>query len=358
MKKALFVLLFYPLLFVGCTTSVVVPDKTGTGRQATAAVSYFTNPIADGADPWVIKMDDYYYSCSSGNGGIYVTKSGKLTELGERVKVWETPNMGWNQSNVWAPELHSFNGRWYIYYAAAKKPGSPFIYQRSGVLESVSDDVFGPYEDKGMLYTGDSIQDPTSARWAIDLTTLKMNGQLYAIWSGWEQNAETDKTKQHLYIAPMSNPWTISSNRVKISSPAESWETGGPLDLNEGPEVLKHQGKVFIIYSTRESWLKDYRLGQLTLTDTTLSPLKPENWKKLGPVFQGTDEVYGVGHASFTTSPDGTENWIIYHSKKTTKPGWERDIRLQQFTWNADGSPNFGTPLPAGVPIKVPSGEE
>lgn len=348
MKKLLTAALLFQLLLTSCLTS---PGTTE---------SYFTNPIGEGADPWVIKRGDYYYFCGSAGGGvegIYVSKSKKLTDPGERVLVWEAPDSGWNQTSVWAPELHFFNGKWYIYYAAAKRPGSPFVFQRAGVLESESDDPFGPYIDKGMLYTGDNIQDSTSAKWAIDLTPFKLNGQLYAIWSGWEENAETDKTKQHLYMAKMSNPWTISSNRVKISSPTTKWETGGELDLNEGPQVLKNK-TAFIIYSTHESWLKEYRLGQLALTDTMLNPMDPKNWVKSGPVFQGTDEVFGVGHASFTKSPDGTEDWILYHAKKSTVPGWERDIRLQEFTWNADGSPDFGVPIPAGVPIKVPSGEE
>jgi GH43 family beta-xylosidase len=250
------------------------------------------------------------------------------------------------------------NGRWYIYYAAASQPGGPFLHQRSGVLESEGPDPFGAYQDKGMLYTGDNIQDPATVKWAIDLSPFRMNGQLYAVWSGWEENnLVTDKTKQHLYIARMSNPYTISSNRVKISSPTEEWETGGELDLNEGPELLKKNKKAFIIYSCRESWLKEYRLAQLALADTTLNPLEPANWKKTGPVFQSTDQVFGVGHCSFTKSPDNTQDWIYYHAKKSTTPGWQREIRLQQFTWNKDGSPDFGTPIPSGVPIQVPSGE-
>src|SRR3989440_1531280 len=38
--------------------------------------------------------------------------------------------------------------------------------------------------------------------------------------------------------------------------------------------------------------------------------MDPGNWTKSGPVFTGTATVYGVGHASFTVSPDGTEDWI------------------------------------------------
>jgi GH43 family beta-xylosidase len=129
------------------------------------------------------------------------------------------------------------------------------------------------------------------------------------------------------------------------------------LDINEGAEVLKTDTSVFIIYSCRESWLKEYRLGQLKLKSYDADPLKPGNWIKSGPVFQGTDEVHGTGHASFVKSPDGTENWIIYHSKKSTEPGWNRDVRMQQFHWNKDGSPDFGKPVPAGVPLTRPSGE-
>lgn len=331
----------------------------GSKAVGSSEAHYFTNPIAEGADPWVIEKDGIYYSCASSRGSIYISQSRKLTDPGERVNVWQTPDSGWNQHNVWAPELHFFDGKWYIYYAAAKKQGGPFIYQRSGVLESVSDNPFGPYVDKGMLYTGDNIKDSSSVKWAIDLTPLQLNGQLYAIWSGWEENRETDRTPQHLYIAHMSDPATISSNRVKISSPEESWETGGELDLNEGPQVLKNEENIFVIYSTRESWLKEYRLGELALADSTRDPMKPENWQKSGPVFQGTDQVHGVGHCCFAKSPDGTEDWILYHAKKSTEPGWERNIRLQPFGWNpTDGSPVFGTPVPAGVPLPLPSGEE
>jgi GH43 family beta-xylosidase len=34
-----------------------------------------------------------------------------------------------------------------------------------------------------------------------------------------------------------------------------------------------------------------------------------------------------------------------------------RSPRAQKFTWNADGTPNFGEPVSINVPIKKPSGE-
>lgn len=337
------------LLFIGCQKS---EDKKNTHEPCS-----FTNPIAKGQDPWVIKRGDFYYFIESKKGGLYVSKSKKLINIkkGQQL-VWSLSDTGWNQANLWAPELHYYEGRWYIYYAASREAGSPFTHQRSGVLASVTDDPLGEYVSKGMLYTGDQIETRTNNKWAIDVTLLELDGQLYAIWSGWKTNRDTDKTPQHLYIAEMKNPWTISSNRVKISSPTEPWEISNGLPINEGPQVLKHKGEVFIVYSASQSWLPTYKLGLLQLKSPDADPMNLDSWIKKGPVFAGTDSVYGVGHASFTTSPDGTESWIVYHTKVSPEPGWNRVIHMQPFTWNDDGTPHFSTPVAAGQSIPRPSG--
>jgi len=316
----------------------------------------FTNPVWDGADPWMVKHNNEYIYCWSANNSINVSRSAKMTKRGEVKKIWQAPATGWNRACVWAPEIHFIQGRWYVYYAAGES-GPPFIHQRTGVLRSATDDVFSDYEDMGVLYTGDNPADPTSNVWAIDMTILEHKGKLYSIWSGWVKQETTDATQQHLYISEMENPYTMKGKRVKLSSPVESWETGGPLNLNEGPEILKNGEKVFVIYSCRESWLVEYRQGMLQLINPDGNLLDPENWKKTGPVFQGNSQVFGVGHCSFVKSPDNTEDWIIYHSKKSTTPGWVRDVRMQPFKWNADGTPNFGEAIPAGKAIKLPSGE-
>lgn len=316
----------------------------------------FTNPVWDGADPWLTKHGDEYMYCFSRNNSIVVSRSKLMTQKGDEKVIWKAPSSGWNSNCVWAPEIHFIDGRWYVYYAAGVS-GPPFIHQRTGVLRSESDDVFSEYKDMGMLNTGDNPNDISKNIWAIDMTVFVHHGRLYAVWSGWKKQMDTDKTSQHLYIQEMENPYTMKGKRVLLSSPEESWETGGPLDINEGPEVLQHAGNVFIVYSCRESWLKEYRQGMLRLINPNGNVLDPKNWKKTGPVFEGNENVYGVGHVSFVKSPDETEDWIIYHSKKDTVPGWNRDVRMQPFSWNADGTPDFGEAIPAGVEINRPSGE-
>lgn len=338
-------------------------NATANGTTAPPpATCVFRNPIDDGADPWIVRSGGNYYYVESRDNGIYVYRSTELTAPKRNpVKVWSAPASGWNETNIWAPELHQIGNRWYIYYAGGRRQpngsDAPFTSQRAGVLESNTDDPQGAYTDKGMLYTGDDVQSGSNPVWAIDLTVHTINGQLYAVWSGWGQNATTDKTPQNLYIARMSTPTTISTSRVKLASPDQSWESGPELPLEEGPEFLERNGQIHIIYSTNDSWLSSYQLGELHMKSSTADPLNPTSYVKLGPVFSGTTDVYGVGHASFTVSPDGSEDWIVYHSKKDPAPGWNRAIRAQKFTWSTDGSPVFGTPAPTGEPLAMPSGE-
>jgi GH43 family beta-xylosidase len=343
------------LCLAACADASLSSDPVGSASDDSSCV--FSNPIADGEDPWVVRRDGWYYLVASEDNGISVYRSKSLTNLKQNeVHVWTAPDSGWNQSNIWAPELHFIDGRWYIYYAAGRA-GPPFIHQRSGVLQSAGTDPQGTYQERGPLYTGDQIASRSENVWAIDVTVGQIDGQLYAVWSGWKHNRTDDATPQHLYIATMSNPWTISSNRVRISSPTAPWEEGTELDINEGPTLLKHDGDVFILYSTRESWLPAYRMGQLQRRSPDADPMNPTSWVKSGPVFQGTKDVHGTGHASFTVSPDGTEDWIVYHAKKSTEPGWDRHIRTQPFTWGAEGHPQLGTPVPTDSLLPVPSGQ-
>ena len=335
------------------------PGGVGELEPLGPAPCAFANPVGSGQDPWVVRHDGSYYLVESRGRAIWVYKSQKLPEIkfATPVRVWQAPQGGWNQHHIWAPELHFIDGRWYIYYAAGSA-GPPYIHQRSGVLESAGADPQGSYTDRGMLATRDDLTGSTDNVWAIDLTVTHHRGQLYAVWSGWLENRNTDATAQHLYIATMSNPYTISSGRVLLSSPDTPWEDGQVLDLQEGPQFLARGGDLFIIYSTRESWRRDYRLGQLRLKSSASDLMDPGSWIKSGPVFTASGNVYGPGHASFTTSPDGKEDWIVYHAKSAPADGWDdRRIHMQKFTWHPDGAPNFGTPIPSGQATPAPSGQ-
>ena len=102
------------------------------------------------------------------------------------------------------------------------------------------------------------------------------------------------------------------------------------MNVNEGPVALQHDDQTFIIYSASYCATADYKLGMLTYTGG--DPLAAASWvKDPEPVFQRSDAngVYGPGHNGFFKSPDGTEDWIVYHAN-TGSERW-----LRQFAHDA-----------------------
>jgi GH43 family beta-xylosidase len=306
----------------------------------------FTNPVSSsGQDPWVTRSGSAYYYCQQREGSVWVGKTERLEDLGrcDWKRVWTPAPSGPYSKEIWAPELHHLRGRWYIYVAADDGKNEN---HRMIALEGSKDDPQAPFVFKSKLAA-------TTDRWAIDGTVLEMpRDRLYFIWSGWDG---TEDVAQNLYIAAMSNPTTIDGERVCISRPEHDWEQRGRPLVNEGPEILRHGDKVFLIYSASGSWGDDYCLGRLTLAGS--DPMKPGSWIKTpAPVFSRTDTVFGPGHASFTTSPDGKEDWIVYHAARSKGSGWRRNVRIQRFFWSKDGSPDFGLPESPGVALPVPTG--
>lgn len=327
----------------GSSSPIPEPVDPGPAR--------FSNPVVQGSDPWVAQKDgNYYYLHTLGNR-ISIWKTRQMSRLGVApVTQVFTPRPGSsNSENVWAPELHFSDGKWYIYFTAGSGPDNT---QRCWVLENESaDPTQGTWTEKGRIFATDT------DFWGIDGTVLEHNGIKYFLWSG---RPVANVQNQNIYIARMSNPWTIEGNSVMLTKPDLNWETrGGP--VNEGPQILKRNGKVFMIYSASGCWTDDYALGMLTLKEGG-NPMVAEDWEKApSPVFQKAPEnrAYGPGHNAFFTSPDGTESWIIYHANSNSGDGCgeRRTVRMQPFTWSPAGLPQFGVPVTSGLSLAVPKGE-
>jgi len=323
----------------------------------------FTNPIVrsqEAGDPWVVRHGDRYYFTATldADDGVWVWSSPTLTGLdsGKKVKVWDAPPSGPLSAQIWAPELHRLRGRWYLYFTASNGVDST---HRHYVIEALTDDPQGAYKAPVRV-------DPAFEKYAIDGSVLEMpDGRLYFMYCAGG-----------VFIAPMSSPTRVSGPGVKILEGSEEWEHGWrkvgdewEQDAGywvEAPEALIRNGRVFVVYSAGHTATPHYYLGLLSLTGT--DPLDPKAWTKsptpvFGPYRGPAGNVYTPGHNGFTKSPDGTEDWIVYHGKDEPWPAagqfgfGVRTMRAQPFTWAADGAPVFGHPIPSGVPIPKPSGE-
>ena len=336
-----------PKVFAAAMLGVLslVAAACGGARPAapSAATTEFMNPIMNsGADPWAVYSGGRYYLTVTTGSNVTIWSSPDLTDIaqGQSTVAW-TPPAGFTA--IWSPELHHIGNRWYIYVAADQHGDN--ATHRMYVLESDTNNPMVGYTFVGQITSPDN-------HWAIDGTVLTLDGKLYFIWSGWAQSVSGP---QNLYIAPMSSPTQISGQRVLISRPTYLWETSVS-PINEGPVTLQHDSRVFIVYSANASWTNKYCLGLLTLTGG--NPLQASSWvKSPEPVFQSSGTVYGPGHASFTVSPNGTQDWIVYHAAKYSRAGWTRDVRIQPFTWTKAGLPDFGTPLATSTLLRVPAGQ-
>lgn len=341
------------LLALACV--LVVAGVNATAPPAFAAPGRpYTNPLKSfkGADPWLeFHNGNYYLITTTFTNILGIRTSPTLAGLATApsVQVWSdtTASRG---NNFWAPELHLVNGRWYIYYSAAQVGAPCCDTQRTHVLESAGSDPMGPYAYRGILTHGSL----GVGGWLIDVSLLRLNGALYLLGSGF-----VNGSPQSLVIAPLTNPFTLAGGFSVISRPTLSWEVQGGT-VNEGPVALQRNGQTYVVYSASSCNTPDYKLGRLTYVGG--NPLAASSWSKFAnPVFQRNNaaNVYGPGHNGFFVSPDGTENWIVYHANNSTGGGCGngRTTRAQRFTWNSDGSPNFGTPIALGVTQNGPAGE-
>ncbi len=323
--------------------------------------STFTNAILrTGPDPWVIEWQGFYYfTCSNGHN-LRLWKTKDMTDLrhAQRRVVWRPPADTDYSEQLWAPELHRLYDKWYLYFAADDGENR---HHHIYVLENANDDpIGGDWTFKGM------VTDP-SLRWAIDPSILSLNGKDYMLWSGWP---DTKNVVENLYIAELSNPWTVKGHRSLISAPQRDWEKHVEIadptvdiprhGVNEGPEILMHNGTVYLVYSASGCWTDHYALGMLTLK-TGKDPMKRKSWMKGSDALLTSDPdggTYGPGHNSFFTSPDGKENWILYHANEKPDQGCRdnRSLRAQPFQWDPSGAPVFGRPVPLGEPLAKPSG--
>lgn len=323
-----------------CAAGFAGIDMTSVNAQEYIEI---TNPVFNKADdPWVVRREDSFYYCWSGSKGVYVRQIENLNDVKKKdgVNIWQPPVGSMYSQEIWAPELHYIDGAWYIYVAASNGAN---MNHRMYVLKGTTQNPEDPFEFVGQ------ITDSTD-RWAIDGTVMQYQGEMYFIWSGWEGSVDEG---QQTYIAHMSDPTTIDSERVQISKPEYDWEKVG-LPVQEGQVALTddENGTAIIIYSASGSWTDDYCLGQLTLTGD--DPMNPESWTKIEtPVFAKAESTYGPGHCSFVEDYDG-QLWMVYHANIVEGSGWGgRTCRVQPVQW--DGKTlELGEPLAPGEAVKLP----
>lgn len=354
--------------FAGCDDGNTPSDGDKGGIQMNET---FYNPLrveSGLGDPWMYKKDGYYYVTYSEGTQITVTRSEWMTNLTansgdeSRTKV-VIRQKAMNLVEIWAPEIFFVDGYWYIYFTATNDYGNNAALKDAGrrtyCLKSKTDDAMGEWETVPYL-----VNLPENNIRSIDATFMEYNNKQYIIWAAWPYENHTQDYQQDLCIAELeyNNPTKVvdpTAKRVVISTPDHDWELVGAKQ-NEGPVVIHSpNGTPVLLYSGSYSGSDAYCIGYVVLDGADKNPLNPASWTKGDrPLMETEEEIISPGHNSVVKSPDGTEDWICYHSAKYSGAGWDRTLRLQKMTWNGDipvvehiYAYNEETPLPSGEKV-------
>ena len=207
---------------------------------------------------------------------------------------------------------------------------------------AVSDSPQGPYEDA----IGGPLFDFGYA--AIDGTLLyDDNGTPYMIYSrDCSENIVGSYHESHLYgIQLAQDLLSVVGDPVLLTQPDASWElVSGDYRWNEGPAVIKYDGKYHLFYSANFYGSKEYTLGVATADH----PLGPYTKQANNPIlnYVETEEkviVSGPGHNSFFTV--GDEVFTSYHTHTyPSSPSGNRQLNIDRVGFHADGSAYINGP--------------
>lgn len=372
MKKYFYkcvVLLLVLSLLVGCDTnggenSSQTPESVELVDLQSSTLFYNNNDFNEGpfiGDPFIYYEEDtgvfylygttrkylgretfdYYYSTDLVNwthGGICL----------------EPAKGDWCTDRLWAPEVYKIDGKYYMYYTAAKGT--------SGVLHgsvAVSDSPEGPFTNY--------ISEEVNGRKAIfnfgnDFPTIDGSlfidddGSLYyyfvrdQIGDNDSSGGSNTTVRSTLWGIELENPYTIKEGAepVKLTEVGRStleergvytqkWERQQGL-WNEGPFLLKHNGTYYLTYSANYWGSAYYSVGYATSDSPLGIYTKGENAQVMGiePGNESNwDYFIGTGHAMFLNI--GSENYIVYHTLMPNTDNY-RHVTIDSFGFREDGT--------------------
>ena len=307
----------------------------------------YTNPIATGADPFVLCHEGVYYlySTHAPSQGYKVSVSTDLrswTDKGFCLTTDGVYGAPTSSGGFWAPEVYYYNGQFYMIYtvdehlgvAVADSPLGPFKSPKQSYINNDKREIDGHllFDDDGSVYI-------YFVRCASDVGEGRGN-EIF----GAEFDMETFTYKnEKCLIYPEKNTW--------------EWVGDGGY-VAEGPAVLKHEGRYYLTYSANGYTSQNYAIG-LAISDTPLGDYdKYDN----NPILKKDPylNVYGPGHHSFTYSPDGTELFIVYHKHQSSTTVHSRLVCIDRCYFILDkelgydvlsvvGPTSTAQPLPSGV---------
>ncbi|MDP4272469.1 MAG: glycoside hydrolase family 43 protein [Bacteroidota bacterium] len=254
---------------------------------------------------------------------------GEVTDHGVVLDVKDIP---WSGRQLWAPDAACKNGKYYLYFPLKDKND---IF-RIGI--AVSDKPEGPFVPQS---------DPIKGSFSIDPAVLQDNDNDYYIyfgglWGGQLQRYRDNKAIENPGLPSDDEPALfariakLSDNMLEFAEEPRDVvildENGEPLKAGdnsrryfEGPWMHKYNGKYYFSYSTGDTHLLCYAIGD--------NPYGPFTYKGviLTPV---------VGWTTHHSIVEFQGKWYLFHHDSVPSGGktWLRSIKVTELEYNADGT--------------------
>ena len=344
----------------GNCSSYIYSDTDLAFDKSVSGEIEFTNPIANYADPSVQydAVTGYYYYTYSGLYGsdqaIYITRAANLCDIGcsDPILIWtaamQADGRGSELKSIWAPQLNFIDGRWYIYATCAESESDSA--KRLPYVWVGGEDPIGEYAYHGTIDN----YDPLVAIY-LSPRLIEYGGKRYICNGGFYRESDRNGHQQSLFITELETPTSFKGDPVVIARPSKDYEDHKIL---EGPIALvSPNGTLYMCYAAGHTRGQEYCTGIMKFKGTEFDSLaNAALWEKMDEPLHFVDydsRVYSPGAMMFTTSPDGTEIWAVYHAKKYTYTAYTmRRMYMQRLTWEND-FPVIDSPQPVDTVFTV-----
>lgn len=310
--------------------------QTALGEDSVAKERFTSNPrnVKGIGDPFVLPVADGYDLFAT--GGVIGFNVWTSPDLITFQKTKALRKLSWATGDYWAPEVFEWQGRYVMLYTARRSSDNSL---RIGV--AFSDSPEGEYVDPldGPLFD--------FGHAAIDGTLFTDDeGQPYMIYSrDCSENVVDGRNESHLYgVALAEDLLSTIGEPVLLTTPDADWEIAtGDWRWNEGPAVLRHDGKYYLFYSANFYADKDYSVG-VAVAEQPLGPYVKQGEPLLAPVVKdGSVLVSGPGHNAFFTA--GDELFTAYHTHTyPLAPSGNRQLCVDRVGFHDDGTAYISGP--------------
>lgn len=281
----------------------------------TAQITY-TNPVQlNCSDPGVLKYQEMYYAYCTYTPDFPLMKRGIRLYTSADLVTWKDRGFvmkkedSWGKSRYWAPDVLEKDGTFYMYYA---------VDERVGLATSKS--PLGPFKQQ------------TKAPMAPDDIKIDAHvfidddGKQYFYYVDFIKTAEGWGGNQIWGAELQEDMVTIKKETMKeLIAPVAPWETH-MAKVVEGAVITKHNGYYYMTYSGSHFESPYYSVGYAVAEH----PLGPYKKYEFNPIMQSTKYAHGTAHHSVTTSPDGSELFIVYHQHYSMSQTEPRKIAIDR----------------------------